>query len=242
MKADENPGEETAGFREFAKTIQENYGIANWIKIYLFENMRKMRDDATWNQLSPEDRETVEDWLFEENLGYAKTAERAKAELGLEITIASLGRFYRRRARERQVAELLQAQETANALNELPINAESLRSSAIKLVGKSILQLAADKPDEIGQLVSLTRLLLESEENDIRRSRLKLAERYFHYEATEAARKDLPQLVAYLSAIEDDEGLDHDAKLERVRAIMFPGRPPLESARASYNSEPGGGK
>src|SRR5580658_4350172 len=72
--------------------------------------MRKMRDDSTWNRLTPEQRETLESWLFDENLGYEKTLERVQTEFGLEATIASLGRFYRRRARERQAEELLDAQ------------------------------------------------------------------------------------------------------------------------------------
>ena len=59
--------------------------------------MRKMRDDSTWNQLTPEQRETLEGWLFDENLGYVETLERVQKEFGLEATIASLGRYYRRR-------------------------------------------------------------------------------------------------------------------------------------------------
>jgi len=63
--------------------------------------MRKMREDSTWSLLTPEQRETLEGWLFEENLGYAKTLERVQKEFGVTATMASLGRFYRRRARER---------------------------------------------------------------------------------------------------------------------------------------------
>jgi hypothetical protein len=51
--------------------------------------MRKMRDDSTWNRLTPEQRETLESWLFDENLGYAKTLERVQKEFGVEATIAS---------------------------------------------------------------------------------------------------------------------------------------------------------
>ena len=169
--------------------------------------MRKMRDDSTWNQLTPEQRETLEIWLFEENLGYAKTLERVKEEFGLEATVASLGRFYRRRARERQVTELLEAQVAANELNDLPISVASLREAAVKLVGKAALNLATEKPEQLDQLVSFTKLLLESEDTDIRRSRLKLAQRYFDYEATAASQKDLPQLRAYMEAISDDTSL-----------------------------------
>src|ERR1035441_8756389 len=115
--------------------------------VFLPENcrMRKMRDDSTWNQLTPEQRETLESWLFDENLGYAKTLARVQEEFGLEATIASVGRFYRRRARERQVEELVEAQAAANELNDLPVSVASLREAAVKLVGKAALKLAGEK-------------------------------------------------------------------------------------------------
>lgn len=48
--------------------------------------MRKLRDDSTWNRLTPDQRETLEGWLFDENLGDAKTLARMQAEFGLEAT------------------------------------------------------------------------------------------------------------------------------------------------------------
>lgn len=183
--------------------------------------MRKMRDDSTWNRLTPDQRETLEDWLFEENLGYAATLERVQEEFGVEATMASMGRFYRRRARERQVKELVEAQASADELNELPVNVTSLREAAIKLVGKAVLKLAAEKPEELGHLVSFTKLLLESEDTEIRRARLKLAQQCFDYEATAASIKELPQLRSYLAVIGDDTSLSHDEKMQRVHAILF---------------------
>lgn len=183
--------------------------------------MRKLRDDSTWNQLTPEQRETLEAWLFDENLGYAKTLERVQKEFGLEATMASLGRYYRRRARERQVEELVEAQAAASALNELPVSVANLRDAAVKLVGKAVLKLAGERPEDLAQLVSFTKLLLASEDNDLRRSRLKLAEKYFDYEATAASLKELPRLRAYMDVIGDDASLSHDEKMKRVHAILF---------------------
>jgi hypothetical protein len=183
--------------------------------------MRKMRDDSTWNQLTPEQRETLESWLFDENLGYAKTLERVQKEFGVEATMASVGRFYRRRARERQVEELLEAQTAASELNDLPVSVASMREAAVKLVGKAVLKLASEKPEELEHLVSFTKLLLESEDNDLRRSRLKLAQQYFHFEATAASLKELPQLRAYLDVVGGDTSLNHEEKIKRVQAILF---------------------
>ena len=180
-----------------------------------------MRDDSTWNQLTPEQREMLESWLFDENLGYAKTLERVQKEFGVEATVASVGRYYRRRARERQVEELVEAQAAASELNDLPVNVADLREAAVKLVGKAVLKLAGEKPEELEQLVSFTKLLLDSEDNDIRRSRLKLAQQCFHFEATAASLTELPQLRAYLDVVADDASLNHEEKIKRVRAILF---------------------
>jgi histidyl-tRNA synthetase len=183
--------------------------------------MRKMRDDSTWNKLTSEQRETLEIWLFDENLGYAKTLERVQKEFGIEATIASVGRFYRRRARERQVEELVEAQAAASELNDLPVSVASLREAAVKLVGKAALKLVGEKPQDLEHLVSFTKLLLESENNDLRKSRLKLAQQYFDYEATAASLTELPQLRAYLKVVGDDSSLNHDEKIKRVQAILF---------------------
>jgi len=183
--------------------------------------MRKMRDDSTWNQLNSGQGETLEEWLFDENLGYEKTVERVKQEFDIETTIASVGRFYRRRARERQAEELVEAQAVADELNQLPVNSASLRTAAVKLVGKAVLKLVSEQPERLEELALLTRLLLDSEDNDIRSRRLKLEEKCFDYEATAASLKELPQLRSYLKVVSDDTSLGHDEKMQRVHAILF---------------------
>lgn len=179
-----------------------------------------MRDDSTWNQLTPRQRERLEDWLFDENLGYEKTVAQVQKEFGVKTTIASVGRYYRRRARERQVEELVEAQAVADEVNELPVNAASLRNAAVKLVGKAVLKLVREQPDRLEELAALTRLLLDSDGNDIRSRRLKLAEKCFDYEATAASVKELPRLRSYLKVVSDDPSLSHDEKMQRVHAIL----------------------
>jgi hypothetical protein len=180
-----------------------------------------MRDDSTWNRLKAEQREKLESWLFDENLGYVETLARVQKEFGVDATISSLGRFYRRRARERQSGEMLAAAVQANELNEMPVSADTLRAAAVKVIGKAVLKLAIEKPGQVQELAALTKLLLESQDNEIRLGRLKLAERYFHYEETAAAWDELPKLKAYLEAVGADQSLDDKAKLERVQAILF---------------------
>ena len=196
-----------------------------------------MRKDSTWNGLTAEQRQKLEGWLFERNLGYAETLERAHKEFGAQASAASLGRLYQRRAQERQQAALLEAQSAATELNDLPVKVDSLRDASMKLLGHFDLKQAIEKPGQLEPLMALTKLLLESRQNDLRQGRLKLAEQYFHYEATAASRKDLPQLGAYLKAIEDDDSLNAEAKLEKVKQLLYPGGGAKTGEPGKDNSE-----
>ena len=113
------------------------------------------------------------------------------------------------------------AQVAADELNDLAVNTDDLRKAVVKLVAKAVLKLAAEQPEQLEQMVSLTKLLLESESNDIRRSRLKLAEQYFHFEATAASLDELPKIRAYLDVIGGDTSLTHEEKIKRVQMIIF---------------------
>ncbi len=64
--------------------------------------MRKLREDSKWNVLTADQRYRLENWLFRENLGYARTAALAREEFGVEASLASVARYYHRRVRERQ--------------------------------------------------------------------------------------------------------------------------------------------
>jgi hypothetical protein len=183
--------------------------------------LRKLRDDALWNRLTPGQRERLEKWLFEENLGYAKTTARVKEEFGIETAITSVSRCYHRLAREREVADLLEAQLTANELNGLPVDTGSLRTAAIRLTSKAALKMVVEKPEEVKTLASITKLLLESERNELRRGRLEFAQRCFDYDATVASVDDLPKVRAYMQAIEDDNSLSNDEKIRKVQAMLF---------------------
>jgi hypothetical protein len=131
-----------------------------------------------------------------------------------------MGRYYRYWARGRLELQLLQAQNAAMELNDLPVKTDDLRKAVVKLVARAVLKLAIENPERVEQLASLTKLLLWSEDNDIRRARQKLAERYFHYEATAAYEKDLPHFKAHIDAIASDDSLSREEKLKRVKACF----------------------
>jgi hypothetical protein len=185
--------------------------------------MRKLHEDSTRNQLTTGQRETLENWLFEENLGYDKTLARAREEFGVEATMASLGRYYRRRAGERQVEEAVEAQAAADELNGLGITVPRLREAALKLVGKAALKVATEKPAEVQHLVSFTKLLLESEAHDIQRERQKLAEKHFQLSESAAARKQEPRSTSFLDILGNAYGMTIKEKLNHSEHVL-PGR------------------
>jgi hypothetical protein len=198
--------------------------------------MRKMREDSLWNKLTLEQRQLLEHWLFEDNLGYAETQARVKSEFGVEATIWSVGRYYRWRARWRQTEELVIANGEAVELNRLPVGIANLREAAVKLAGKTAIKLAGEKPHETGQLVAFTRLLLESEGNELRRAKLKLAQQQFDYATAGDLIEDLPKIRSYLMRLGDDESLDETEKMRRFHAIMFTQQDPREIVKGNYTS------
>ena len=195
-----------------------------------------MRRDSTWNRLTSKQRAKLEKWLFEESLGYAEAVARAHKEFGVKGTVASMGRYYRRRAQERQPAELLEAQIAAAEVNDSPVKVENLRRAGMKLIGHLALKQALERPGELEPLVRLTKLLLASEGNGVRQGKLKLAERYFYREATEAARKEFAQLGAYLAGILEDGSLDAQAKIEKVKQMLYTGEGSKSGAEAKDDS------
>ena len=180
-------------------------------------SVRKLREDSTWNRLEPEQLKMFEGWLFVENLGYAKIVERVKKEFGVESTIASVARYYRRRKPEK----LLEARISSNGLNDLPVSADSVRTATLKLAGKAALNLAGETPEEIERLTSLAEALLQAEQNDLRRARLKLAEKNFDHDATAATVQELPRIRAYLQAIVNDTSLSGDETMKKIQALLF---------------------
>ncbi len=78
----------------------------------------KLRADSNWSGLTGEQRQTLERWLFEENLSYKETLERARKEFGIEASLASLQRFRRRVIKERTLAAMSEAEESARRSTE----------------------------------------------------------------------------------------------------------------------------
>jgi hypothetical protein len=136
--------------------------------------MSKLRSDSAWAGLSPEQRETLEGWLFEENLGYKEALERAQKEFGIMASLTSLADFYRRLAQDRMQRELRGIKGMVGEIDKANVDCEALGATAMKLVANRMLQLAVTSPGNVRELVSLGRLLVANQAQDIKRQWLEL--------------------------------------------------------------------
>jgi hypothetical protein len=174
--------------------------------------MSKIRSDSKWGGLPEEQRETLEGWLFEENLGYGPALERAEKEFGVKGSVRSLAEYYQRRARERLQDELNDTEEIIDQLHSLRGERDDLEATAIALMAKRMVQLSVDSPNNVTELVSIGRVLAAIQAQDIKRRWLEIGEG--RYEA-EVRGPDFEEARAkrYLEAIAKE-----DAKLAARRA------------------------
>jgi hypothetical protein len=173
--------------------------------------MSKLRSDAIWNTLTPEQREQIEEWLIDENLSFQAVHERGQKELGLTCSLATVGRFYKHLVRLRAVDELETGQDLADELVGAGTNLEALRESSMKLLVVRLLNKALAGA-EVKEVSALGRLMLMDEEREIRRDRVNLAREKFQFKAAKAALTALPLLDEMAEA-------DEERELARIEAI-----------------------
>src|SRR5689334_16223996 len=70
--------------------------------------MRKLRPDSTWNRLTPGQKQTLEGWLFDENIRYREALTRVLAQFGIKTSMRSLAEYYNRLARERWLRQVME--------------------------------------------------------------------------------------------------------------------------------------
>ena len=181
--------------------------------------MSKIRSDSIWNSLPEEQRKTLDQWLFVEHISYKEANERARNAWGVAASDVSVGRYYRRVKNERVVTELESAAESALAVAEADGKVEKLRASAMKVLGMRLLEKAMSC-GEVKELAALGRVLTDSEEREIQRSRVELAREKFEFKASKAALDRLP-----VDKIQVEEEEREDRRMGGIRLSIF-GRKP----------------
>src|ERR1700684_2970909 len=96
--------------------------------------MKKLRSDSRWHAYTPEQQKKIEQWLFDDHLGYQKTRERMKTDLGLTCALSSIFNLYHYLAERRADNAFLNAQDLAGQVADSGVDLEKLRSASQVLI------------------------------------------------------------------------------------------------------------
>ncbi len=196
--------------------------------------MQKVKSHAKWNGLSEEQRSALEEWLFEEKLGYDQTLERAQKELGFKGSRSSLRRFYGRRAGERTLEGFAESGKLMASVNGARVDVTGLRNAGMKVAAQVFFRLVTEKPEELKAWLPLAKLLaqceknagwraVKDEENEIRRATLQFSRVRFQYDTMGEAMKALPELQELKAAQAEAEMTEYEKnkRLNDLRRRMF---------------------
>ena len=178
--------------------------------------MNKLRCDAIWNELTPEQREKIEEWLLKENLGVKEVHERAQKELGLGCSLSTIWRFHGLLLKLRSVDELGESQGAAEDVAGAGAKLDDLRSSSMKLIVARLLDKAMTRGD-LKEISALGRLMLMHEEREIQRDRVDLSRERFQFKMSKAALEALP-LLDEMSKDDEEREL---ARIEAIKQKIF---------------------
>jgi hypothetical protein len=196
--------------------------------------MNKVRPEALWNELLPEQRKILDTWLFEEKLSYPNALERAKNELGFRGSLGSLKRYGKRRRQERTLAGFDEARRCVAGISHAPTNPKTLRTASMKVLGCYLLEQVQEALEAVKEWGPVANLIvqndhneamreLKGEENRIRREKMKFAKEKFQYDLMEKALKALPELLALAEVKKDPQAkrYEENAHWNRLRRVMF---------------------
>jgi hypothetical protein len=196
--------------------------------------MNKTGSNALWNELTPEQRKTLDDWLFEEKLSFVEVLPKAQSELGFAGSMSSLQRYYRRRKQERVLENLTELREEVAEIGGAGSDVGALRAANMKLLGGYLFQVLREAPEKVKEWAPVASLMvqndhnealreLKGEEHKIRREAMEFAKEKFQIDMIEQALKALPELIELTQARKDPEMKEYErnAYLNRVRRRMF---------------------
>jgi hypothetical protein len=136
--------------------------------------MRKIRSDALWHKLMPEQQKKIEHWFFVENLSYRAVHQRMREEFGVACAPSIIGRMYHhcneKRSQEREAV----MDRLSEFLVEPGADLRRVAPGALTVVSGRLLHRALQK-DDVNEVAAISRVMLTSEANEIARARASVA-------------------------------------------------------------------
>jgi hypothetical protein len=181
----------------------------------------KLRCDSPWAALTAEQRETLEGWLFEENLGYVEVLERVQYTFGITASKMSLARYYQRLAAERANRELLDLNTAVVEMRRLGIDRAELSAAVMSLLAKRLLKLLLESPDKLKEIAWLGNVLVGNEGQEIKRGWLALGREKFELDVARERAEDEAERQMMADANVEDDYAEEDARVLAIRRHLF---------------------
>jgi hypothetical protein len=177
---------------------------------------RRIRGDAFWNRLTAEQRKKINDWLHEEKLTHREAHKRARAELGVNCSLATISRYYQYGLKFRASDEVAEGQSAAKEIAAAGASLDDLRSSSMHVIATRLLEKAMDH-GEVKDLAALGRIVLEGQDKEIQLKRVALACERFKFNASKAALAALP----LAEQLKTEELEREEENVEAVQRTLF---------------------
>jgi hypothetical protein len=186
----------------------------------------KPRSDSILDGLPANQQESLERWLFEENLSLDGAKDRLWQDFSVRSSRSAVHTWYHKRAQERLLAKIAgAARASKQVVAAFQANPDNSYDALLGLIGQSALE-AKMKGEELSlenlkDLAELTRLGLEARHDtralEIKERDLNLRKDKFEFSAAEACLKHLPAL----RQIGANKGLDERSKIQQIRLRLF---------------------
>jgi hypothetical protein len=196
--------------------------------------LRKAKSDARWNQLTPEQQQMLDKWLFEDNLSFAKVLPRAQKQLGYKGQMTSLKRYHKRRAQERLLTDMTGLAQDAATVEQTGAKPGAFRSVNMNVFNAYLYQALRASPDKLEKLAPLIRVMVQNDRNDalreikdadnkIRHEKMAFARERYEFDLMAKALRALPQLKELEEAKKDPhtKRYEENAYWNQVRHLMF---------------------
>jgi hypothetical protein len=174
----------------------------------------KVRSDAKLEWLPREQREQVDQWLFNEGAGMTEVAARCKSQFGVEVSASSVARYTRsRRVRVEWAAGLL-------TTGDSDLEAEHEHEELMKRIRAQALALSSKKniKDTDRRWTSdYAKVLIADRRARNEMKKMDMAREKFEFDAATACRSRQVEM----KEIDEDESIDENERVCRVREELF---------------------
>ncbi len=178
----------------------------------------KARSDSKLNGLTPERQASIKHWLFEENMSFARVAERCRAEFGVEVSKMSVIRYYRREASVRRLEKSLHQRREGRPDAAIG-DANAYYGELMATAGEMALESARGDVDDAKRraFVDCTKLLIAARREGNYARRVDLAREKFEFDAATACVMRQMEIQMVL----EDDSLTDEERIRSVREELF---------------------